>query len=372
MGGSNPSGRATQGHLMISVYYGPVLNQNSLDPRIFLDLNHTEYNFYTHQNTPTEVDVHVFSDYHYYEQHLPKTKWYLELEIFHSYEDHVDAIYKQHHQRLSSRADRNHAVIILGIDYSISSEHLHYWDFWFNYVKALYSNFEFSAETVRPWYAKNGYALPDNLSANSKTAIYLAPNNTYNTPDGKKIYYRPQLVNTLLNNYCKLGIVGDPNQGRTLRSQSQYPDCVSLNQLNRRLPEFVDVRGTPIHNEYYKNTFISVYTETIEYGSTLVVSEKTYYPLIKGHFILPFSTNGFVAFLKQKGFKFPDFINYSYDSIVDSDQRFTAYLEELKRLMSLDIDTWKNLWQDNLEIIMFNRQLFFDCDYSKIDLRQYS
>jgi hypothetical protein len=358
---------------MLNIYYGPEPGPvtGGIDPRIFFDLNHTDYNFYTEQTCPEHVDIHVFNDHHFYNNSKSQAKWYLELEIFHSFENHVDSIYNQHRViGTSSRQGRNHLVIILGIDPAINGEHLHYWDFHFNYTKALYSGFQFSPNTLLVYYNKHGFVLPKNFDANKKTAIFLAANNSY--PNGKTKFYRPHLVDFLLKNYTDKGYIGDPHRARTLEFHAAQPNCNDIKRLEQNFKYDGRLWSTPIHNLYYEHTFISVYTETIEWGTTLVVSEKTYYPLIKGHFILPFSTNGFVDFLKHKGFKFPNFINYSYDSIVDADQRFSAYLEELKRLMSLDIDTWRNLWQDNLEIIKFNRQLFFDRDYSTVDLSQYS
>ena len=127
----------------------------------------------------------------------------------------------------------------------------------------------------------------------------------------------------------------------------------------------------PAHNEYYAQSFISIYGETIEYGSTIAVTEKTYDPLIKGHFILPFSTVGFVDYLKGIGFRFPEFIDYHYDTVADDDTRFGHYTQEVCRLLTLDLDTWRQHWNDNIDIIEHNKKLFHLRPYDQIDFSKY-
>ena len=124
----------------------------------------------------------------------------------------------------------------------------------------------------------------------------------------------------------------------------------------------------PPHNEYYKNTFVSIYGETIEQGNSIAVTEKTYDPLIKGHFILPFSTSGFIKFLKIKGFRFPNFIDYTYDNIVDNDARYLAYEKEIDRLLNMSLNEWKYHWNNNLNLIEYNQQLFRQTAYDRVIL----
>jgi hypothetical protein len=147
----------------------------------------------------------------------------------------------------------------------------------------------------------------------------------------------------------------------------QYTEVAELDSL------IAGKRGysyTPIHNAYYKDTFISIYGETIEYGAGVAVTEKTFDPLIKGHFILPFSNSGFIQHLQTLGFKFPKFINYEYDSISDDDQRYQAYETELKRLLSISLVDWQQLWEEHIDIVRYNQQLFYTKPYDRVDLVQ--
>jgi hypothetical protein len=127
----------------------------------------------------------------------------------------------------------------------------------------------------------------------------------------------------------------------------------------------------PPHNEYYRNTFISIYGETIEFGNTIVVTEKTYDPLIKGHFVLPFSTNGFIRHLENLGFQLPNFIDYSYDTICDDDARYQAYTLEIDRLMNMDLEMWRQLYKDNYSIIHHNQLIFHEKPYDRINFYNY-
>ena len=118
----------------------------------------------------------------------------------------------------------------------------------------------------------------------------------------------------------------------------------------------------------YRETFFSVYTESIDSGTTLVATEKTLDPLIKGHFILPFSAPGFVKYLSIKGWRLPTFINYSYDFILDDQQRFDAFSKEFERLCSIDMDTWRQLWLDNIDIIEYNRNQLYNRPYHYLEV----
>ena len=47
-------------------------------------------------------------------------------------------------------------------------------------------------------------------------------------------------------------------------------------------------------------------------------TEKTFTPMCKGHFVLPFGTPGTIAHLKSEyGFEFPHWIDYGYDNLPD-------------------------------------------------------
>jgi hypothetical protein len=67
------------------------------------------------------------------------------------------------------------------------------------------------------------------------------------------------------------------------------------------------------------------------------------------------------------GFQLPDFINYEYDEQTDDQKRFDSYTDEIRRLLSLQLDTWREHWNNNLDIIRHNQSIFFDRDYDRVD-----
>ena len=240
----------------------------------------------------------------------------LSLDIFHNYENQGKV--------LTSKANDHSDIIITNVvDPRIQHKNIVFSDFLFNRTKAYYSQYPFKAG-ITPWYhaGANAYITPPLTCADNKQLIFVAACRTHN---GKRIY-RTQLAE-LLESYKQLGHLG-----------------LGDNTINSLYSGY-----NPPHNEYYKNTFISIYGETIEFGLTTAVTEKTFDPLIKGHFILPFSNAGFIGHLRSIGIQFPEFIDYSYDTVVDSEKRFAVYSDEVKRLLALDLDAWRALWDNNLQ-----------------------
>ena len=127
--------------------------------------------------------------------------------------------------------------------------------------------------------------------------------------------------------------------------------------------------GVPPHNAYYEDTFLSIFGETMESGTTQVITEKTLDPLIKGHFILPFSTPHFCDMVRDRGILLPDFIDYSYDTIEDFDQRLAQWLAEVQRLLSMPIKHWRELHAKNFDLLYENQVWMWRRDYDRIDLQ---
>lgn len=125
-------------------------------------------------------------------------------------------------------------------------------------------------------------------------------------------------------------------------------------------PTMYTVNNHP-HHSYYEESFCSIYAETVIKGVSPVISEKTWYPLSYGHFIVPFACYQSIEFLKNVyGFRFPDFIDYSYDKIENHDERANAYIIEINRLSGFSLDEWRKFAIDNAEILIHNIKLFYN------------
>lgn len=163
-----------------------------------------------------------------------------------------------------------------------------------------------------------------------------------------------------LRQYSELGYVG------------HWPDAML--PPNGMVNSTVDSRTTyrqvqgyrPIHNCFYQDSFVSIYCETLEYGTTKLITEKTWDPLIKGHFVLPYGHQGLVQSLRETGIQLPSFIDYSYDTLDDTD-RLCSYLAEIDRLLAMNLTQWHQHWLDNIDKIQHNRTLLLNMPYHRID-----
>lgn len=121
----------------------------------------------------------------------------------------------------------------------------------------------------------------------------------------------------------------------------------------------------PADNKYYWDSVVSVYGETcIQSTGYRVITEKTWDPLIKGNFILPYGYSGLIRDIKLYGFQLPPWIDYSYDSIPDDPDthfglRFQKYLSSVKKLLDFDLQELYNLYLKDRHLLEHNRSIFF-------------
>jgi len=122
----------------------------------------------------------------------------------------------------------------------------------------------------------------------------------------------------------------------------------------------------PIDNYYYNSSYISVCTETVlENSSVCYPSEKYFDPLIKGNFPLIFSAPGTIENLKTLyGFKFPDWIDYSYDLIYNFDSRVEAYFNSIEKVSKMSLTELHGLYLRDKHILDHNKNVFFNKTYS--------
>jgi len=127
----------------------------------------------------------------------------------------------------------------------------------------------------------------------------------------------------------------------------------------------------PIANAYYNATFVSAYVETlVETSQSTGITEKTFDPLIKGHFILPFGYKGIVKDIQEiYGFKLPEWIDYSYDAESDIDIRFDLFLKEMYRLSRISIDEYLILFREDSRILEHNRKVFYTRSYDLLSTK---
>ena len=326
-----------------------------LDPNIghsylsfadFFDLNNpNEFVLYEDPEHSSPVDFLIQNHIAWHNDRCSKYKHKILLfvDTRHNYEDQIKSLVDKQHDRY---------LITNAIDYTVTDEpKILFNDYLFNRTKSYYLNYPFSAKTKWYFCYQSDYVIPTVYEASSKNKIFVAPNNI-----GHELIYRTKLKDFLKIKYMDYGYLGCPSD-----------PTVGKLQPNTLLPAASGYR--PPANRYYEDSFISIYGETIEYGTTFAATEKTFDPLIKGHFILPFSNYKFRDFITNHyGFKLPDFIDYSYDDIEDAATRYEKYQDEIQRLLLLSLDEWRQYWTENLWIIKHNQQIFFDRPYHRTDL----
>jgi hypothetical protein len=329
-----------------------------IDPRNFLDINNPRdyVLFGTDYNGPADFILDWTEDQNF--QHI------LIMALFHGQEDETLNFLKW-------VEDDRVIVLTTSIDYEIQHNRIIFTDYMFNRTKAYHQGYQFSPDTNRWYYHKDiDYQDFPASSNDNKNKIFIAPIRTFFKSE--KHRFRNKLLDHLCNKYRDLGYIGNPNNNIHLYNNSDF--SLDWHPRDFRVDDLANTRGchgyVPPHVAYYRDSFVSIYGETIEFGSTYIVSEKTYVPLIRGHFILPFSNRGFIGHLKSIGVRLPSFIDYSYDDIEDYDRRMQSYFIEVDRLLALDLDTWCEHWNQNIDLIRAN-QRWFDRDYHRIDLYQY-
>ena len=317
--------------------------------RDFFDLNNPgNYQFIEDHTYNQSVDFLIQNHIANYPSYsMYKFKALLFLDIRHNQENQIARL---------NLGSPDRFVITNARDFDVQNSRILFNDYLFNRTKAYYSNYAFSQSTVWNRGVPGTYAIPQD-QINGKTAIYIAPNRTYFDPEyPEQRVCRKCIMQFLKDNHRHQGHLGD----------SYDPDIGDLpsNCVNHRWKGY-----NPPATKFYENTFISIFAETLEFGSTFVATEKTFDPLIKGHFVLPFSSQNYIKQLtKHYGFKFPNFIDYSYDEIDNKHQRLEAYLNEIKRLLSMPIETWKEHWVNHKDLRQHNQQIFQTKDYHRIDL----
>lgn len=367
---------------MITVLQPPELIPYAVcDNSMFFQINGDDYNLVAHSDDTVDVlllptwgvDRTVRRELQQKYSHRIS----VELDMWHSFEDVIQTSLNPHQYQ------PNEFVITQTQDPTINNPHLISYDWQFNRIKSYYSHFPWRPGTVIWNHSGVNGHIADQLSkAEDKQKIFLsATRTTWDSPSGNRpLTARKSLPALLRKHYKDLGWIGNitgeypydflyPNMAFTHYDRATWVDGEPKNDpVNFGWSKHY---GCPAHQTYFKDTFISIYVETIQSGSSLIVTEKTYDPLIKGHFILPFGKVNFVQRLRDIGIQLPNFINYSYDAIEDFDHRLATWHAEIHRLLNIDIDTWRQHWRENeLSVLHANQLWFHRRDYDRVDLQK--
>ena len=296
----------------------------------------------------------------YFQSKFPLNKKTVLLSLFHDAEDCDPNRFESYLKYYSN-------ITILTTAYNNPWKEAVFHDLLWNRTKGLYGlgfcNKKFVEKS--PWL--NAFSL-DMFQRNSGekriTNSLLIPNRAYYDKFeilGLRLEKRSQLHTMEFKN----ALMSNPDKNIMFETDNWHPNYTKE----------IKKGGVyaPIANRYYNQTFASAYVESVvDTHPNLVktITEKTWEPLLKGHFIIPFATPGIIDELERRGFKFPDFIDYSYTRELDNTQRWNGFIEQLQKISNTDIDKLNRLYEENKDIIKHNKRLFqtltYDSLYEKV------
>lgn len=281
----------------------------------------------------------------------PNIKNVIHLDIFHVYEGSSTI---PHLGRMKSLLEERGKVLFHVHTNLLNKEDVFY-DFLWNRQKCAFTDFEGYGLKDTQYFGQctNKMFELSEIKKEGELKKFLSPNRSHLGHPNDRTYKRICLRYLLEN---EDGYVNDPDRGVSFDCQEE-PD-------NQNLVKFEAFN--PIHNDYYNSSFVSIYVETLTYLNNerkemvKSVTEKTWNPLLKGHFILPFGYCGLVETIREYGFILPDWIDYGYDSIENDRERFDRYIFCVSELLKLTTNDLNILFERDLWILESNRRLFFD------------
>lgn len=282
------------------------------------------------------------------------------LNIFHLDNMFQDAY---HYKKLRERLEEEipNQFVVVHTNFACNSE-IQY-DFLWNRQKAYFCEYNrydlkdrlytlgtdiknFEVESIANFKMIYG---PDN-----RVRKFLCPNRVYLEFEHPRLEYRKAL-GRFISDYKDDGYVSDPGRGYVFKTD---------NPKNDEYLKTGQGGWYPISNNYYRSTYLSIYCETafglINGVPYMSVTEKTWDPLIKGHFIIPFGYQGLIQHLKSYGFKFPDWIDYSYDAVPNNDERFKGFLQTVGETLKYSVDELHELYLRDRHILLHNREIFWE------------
>jgi len=143
---------------------------------------------------------------------------------------------------------------------------------------------------------------------------------------------------------------------------------LTLDQYKDNEPQ-IKLSNMPYHDDSY----FSVVTETrfyqfhrnsglpLLFGTTVCPSEKIFRAIAMKHPFISVAVPGYLAALRNKGYQtFAPFIDETYDTIQDDNERLTAIVHEIERLCAFSDDQWLE-WQENIRSIVEHNQRHLKC-----------
>jgi hypothetical protein len=248
------------------------------------------------------------------------------------------------------------------------------YDHMFNRQKAYFTEYDKFDLKRRLWSFNATKAMYELNEITNKTLVkkFLIPNKTYeksfftdmnNLPEDttERSRFRKYLKSTILESDCYFS---SPDNWIYLNSQEMSE--IILNDYHYYS---AGMGFHPLANNYYETSAVSVYVETCveTLANTKIVTEKSFNPFVKGHFVLPFSYQYYVRDIQEiYGFKLPEWIDYTYDNIADDNERFLAFMKSFSKIRFKSLQELQDLCNRDIDILKYNRNIFFERNYDNL------
>lgn len=121
-------------------------------------------------------------------------------------------------------------------------------------------------------------------------------------------------------------------------------ELVEFNQLNDNVC-FIESDSTigidiTINHPAYLDSYVNFVTETTVRSDAPMLSEKAFKPILAHQLMVLFASPGAVAFLRKIGIDtFDDIIDHGYDQVIDTRTRLNLALDQIDRLVQLDLES---------------------------------
>lgn len=250
-----------------------------------------------------------------------------------------------------------------------SDPHYIHNDIMFNREKLYFTDYTEERCFEKHWtnrLPKSVYTVSDiNKTFSMKSRAFLVPNrvnyqSSYNpwNFNNTKLKLQSFMHSIKANMY-----ISDPHNGIILKTNGWDEDFI---------PSSINLTSgghfSPLADFYYNTSYVTVAIESLYISNEIFYpSEKYFDTFIKGNFPLIFASPNAISNLKKYyGFKFPDWIDYTYDTMEELEERFSSYLESIGKLAAMPIDELHSLYLRDKHILEHNRQVFFNKPYDSL------
>ena len=121
-------------------------------------------------------------------------------------------------------------------------------------------------------------------------------------------------------------------------------------------------------NKFYKNSLMSVVTETFFYSNIIHLTEKSFKPIVNHHPFIVVSAPHTLKAIRSFGFKtFGNIIDESYDDIENHQDRFNAILAVIRDMTTWNLKKISKTTNEFKEIVEYNYNLIHSRPHTELN-----